>query len=485
MFAGAVVPKFCLLGLVLLMAAPSWPQANTAPAQPVSPQAGTNQTATNPSTTNQSAASADNNNNDTDNSVRDDRMLTPAPVSGQPFPTEPVSEERSNYLRYGLSFTSAYTDNALGAVNGHRISDVSYSLAPTVAVGETTSHAHLLVSYAPGFTFYQRTSALNEADQNALIGLEWRLSPHVTVTARDSFQKSSSVFNQPDLGSAGSVSGGTEGGNFSVIAPLADRLSNSGNAGISYQFGPNSMVGASGTFSNLHYPNPTQVSGLYDTSSQGGSAFYAWRAGKMHYFGATYQYQRLMSYPSAGLSETQTQAAILFYSLNPTPRFAISVFGGPQHSDTIQPPSQSQPSPELKAWNPEGGASAGWQGRVSTFAVAYNHSIASGGGLIGAVHMDSATAFVRQQVNRSFSASVSAGYVQNNVVGSVLPGTYSGHSFSGTASVQQQVGQHLGVQLGYTRLHQDYSNVAVIALTPDTNREFVSLAYQFARPLGR
>ena len=56
---------------------------------------------------------------------------------------------------------------------------------------------------------------------------------------------------------------------------------------------------------------------------------------------------------------------------------------------------------------------------------------------------------------------------------------------SGTASVQQQFGQHVNVQLGYTRLHQTYSGVAVLATTPNTNREFVSISYQFSRPLGR
>jgi len=30
------------------------------------------------------------------------------------------------------------------------------------------------------------------------------------------------------------------------------------------------MVGANGTFSNLHYPNPAQVPGLYDAATRGG-----------------------------------------------------------------------------------------------------------------------------------------------------------------------------------------------------------------------
>src|ERR1019366_1251311 len=190
-------------GLLVLSAAPLWSQVDNTPTQPAPGVTGTDNT--------------------------DDRMLTPPPVSGQSYPTSSASEERSNYLRGGLTFTSAYTDNAVGSITGHPVSDVSYSVAPFVALDETTSRLHFVLTYAPGVTFYQRTSSRNEADQNASIDLQYRLSPHVTFSARDGFQKSSNVFNQPDLASAADVSGGAQQPNFSVIAPIADRLSNSGN----------------------------------------------------------------------------------------------------------------------------------------------------------------------------------------------------------------------------------------------------------------
>ncbi len=76
-------------------------------------------------------------------------------------------------------------------------------------------------------------------------------------------------------------------------------------------------------------------------------------------------------------------------------------------------------------------------------------------------------------------------YAQNDVLAATPLFSGNGHTVSGTASLQQQLGQHLNLQLGYTRLHQDYSSVAVLAATPNTNREFVSISYQFSRPLGR
>ena len=457
--------KQLFLGLILLTVVPVWAQVQGAATRPLLAMGGG------------ADNSADNNGSDSN----DDRMLTPPPVSGQTYPTAFTSEERANYLRGGLAFTTAYDDNVLGeAVNGHPVSDVSYSLAPMVGLDESTSRMHTVLTYAPGFTFYQRTNSRNEADQNASIQFQYRLSPHVTFSAIDGFQKSSSALNSPDL-SVGGVSGGASGANFSVVAPIADRLTNSGNLGLTYQFSLNSLVGASGTFTNLHYPSPAQVPGLYDAESQAGSAFYSFRIARRNYVGAVYQYQRLTSYPTAGLDETQTHAVLFFYTLYATSRSSISFFGGPQHYDTVQPSAVAS----LSGWTPAAGASFNWQSRLNSFALSYSHGIASGGGLIGAVRLDSATASIRQQITKTLSGSLAGGYAQNDLVGSLIAGAGNGHSITATASLQQMVGQHLNVQLGYTRLHQDYKSIEVLSAIPDTNREFVSFSYQFSRALGR
>jgi len=128
-----------------------------------------------------------------------------------------------------------------------------------------------------------------------------------------------------------------------------------------------------------------------------------------------------------------------------------------------------------------------WQGQFTSLAASYLHIVNGGGGLINAVQMDAANVSLRQQLARSFSASLAGGYVQNDVVGGLSPiagGSTNGHTVSGTASVQRMFGEHLNVQLGYARLHQSY-NIAAISSNPDTNRESVSISYQFSRPLGR
>ncbi len=452
---------FSRLIAVLLLTAPVWSQVDTH-AQPV-PAFGL----------------------DSSPDISDDRMLTPPPVSGQAYPTAPSSQERSNYLRGGVIFTTAHTDNALGSLTTQPISDVSYSVGPTIALDQTTSRLHTILTYAPGFTFYQKTTSRNEADQNAAIDFEYRLSSHLTFSARDGFQKSSNAFSQDGISAQG-VSGATQGGNFTVIAPLADRLSNTGNVGVTDQLSLNQMIGASGTFTNLHYPDPAQVPGLFDSSTQAGSAFYSVRVSKTNYVGATYQYQRLLSYPAAGVNETQTHAILFFDTFYASRRFSLSFFGGPQHSDSVQDlTSGTTTAPTPSMWTPEAGASLSWQGGRNNFAASYAHTIAGGGGLIGAVQMDSASFSAGQQITKKLSGSLGGGYSQNNQLDTELPAANSGHSIYGTVSLQQQFGQHIGLQAGYARLHQSYSNVAVLATAPDTNREFISISYQFSKALGR
>jgi hypothetical protein len=452
--------KLVCLGLFLPVATPLWSQIDNTPgAVPAAVDADSSST----------------------------QMLTPPPVSGQSFPTTPTSAERSNYLRGGLAFTTAYTDNAIGSITGHPVSDVSYSIAPFITVDESTPRLQLISTYAPGFTFYQRESYLNEADQNAAFNVRYRPSQHVAVSVQDIFQKSSNVLNQPDPASAQQVSGATQQGNFSIISPIADRLSNSGNAAVSWQFAANSMVGASGTFTNLHYPDQAEVPGLFDSSSQAGLIFYSSRISKKHYIGISYQYQRLLAYPLDHQNETQTQAALFFYSFVPSSRFSISFFGGPEYADSGPQFADlvALPAPASRTWNPTAGASFNWQARLSSFALSYSHLITSGGGLIGAVRMDNVVASFRQQLSHTLSASLAGGYAQNEVLVPSPVFSDNGHTYTGTVMLQQQFHEGFNLRLGYTRLHEDYAGVAVLAATPDTNREFVSIAYQFSRPLGR
>jgi hypothetical protein len=410
--------------------------------------------------------------------VADSRMLTPPPVSGEPYAVEGTAETRSNYLRGGINFASAYTDNVLGGATGHPISDMSYSIWPTLALDKSNSRLHSVLTYSPGFTFYQRVSSRNEADENVGADLQYRLSPHLTVSLRDSFQKMSNVFNQSDPVSGNRIFGSAPAPIAAVIVPVADRLTNTGNAVITYQYGLNGMVGASGTFSNLHYPSSAEVPGLFDSSSRTGSAFYNHRLSRKHYIGATYQYQKTLVETE---SRIQSHTLFLFYTIYLKPTLSLSLSGGPQNSEVIQ-----STLPAVRTWSPAMTASVGWQGHHTSLAASYSRMVSGGGGLLGAFHSNNGNLTASWQWARTWNIGLTGAHsTYKNLDPLAFLSNPGGHSISGAVSIRHQLGEHLSIEAGYSRLHQSFRNLAVTSLTPDTNRGFVSIAYQFVRPLGR
>lgn len=415
-------------------------------------------------------------------------MQTPPPVSGEAYSIE-VGPERSNYLHAGLVFSTAYNDNILAGTGTHPVADTSYSISPTIALDQTTARLHQTLEYRPGFTFYQHTSELNEQDQILAWNLQYRLSPHTTAIARDSFQKSSNVFGQPYSFLGGAVSGATPSSLTPVVAPIADQLWNVASAELTHQFSRNGMAGASGVFTNLHYFDPTQVPGLSDSNSHGGSAFLSYRPARSQYLGATYQYSQIVgtlpgtqSKTQNGIeSEIQTHAVLFFLTSYLKSGLSFSVSGGPQYYDV----SQASFPPE-RSWVPAVAASMGWQSRRASFAASYARLVSGGGGLIGAFNSNMANISARWQIARTWTVGPLAGYtLTKNVSPSMSQLNPGGHMVFGTMAVEHPIHQRLLLEFGYTRLHQSYSSIAAISSAPDTNREYFALSYQFTRPLGR
>src|SRR5271157_489020 len=408
-------------------------------------------------------------------------MSAPAPVSGQAYSTAFASETQSNNLRASLTFSTVYSNNLLGGENP--VSGATYSIWPTIALDANTTRLHWVFNYSPGFTFYQNISGRDQADQNVALNFQYRLSPHVTVILQDSFQKASNPFNQPNPLSATTVTGSAPAPNQAVIAPAADQISNAANVQLTYQLSANGMAGLSGTFSNLNYPNPAEVPGLYNSSSTGGSAYYSRRLSEKYDVGVSYQYMDISAYEAGGHSNTQTQTQTIsvFCTAHLKPTLSLSLSVGPQHSDATQsplPPSRSSATMAM--------ASLGWQGQRTSLAGSYSQMITSGGGLAGAYHSNIANVSGRWQLSRTWTVGLGASYsLYKALTPAFLGSTSGGHTLSGTVSAQHPLGEHLTMQAGYTRIQQSYEGIAAISAVPGINQEFVSISYQFARPLRR
>jgi hypothetical protein len=406
------------------------------------------------------------------------QMRTPPPVNGDSYPTATGSEAKSNFLRLGLMVTTSYSDNVLGDAL-KPISDVSYLIDPLIAMDKTTSRAHLTFSYTPGFTIYQQTSVLNQTSQFLTLASAYRLTRHSTLSLQDSFQYTSNFLDQPDL-LATDVNPVSSTPLYNIIAPVAGQLANGARAEFTYQFSMNGMLGASGTFTQLHYLKTTDNLGIYDSKSGGGSVFYNRRLSKRHYIGGSYQHSETVAYPINAKSTIQSDTFFLFYTIYLKPTFSFSFSGGPQHYVISQ-----FPIPGYGSWSPTLTGSMGWQGRHTNFSANFSRVVGGGGGLVGAFQSLYLGTSGRWLFARDWSVGFTGSYVNNkDVTPSGLISTEGGHSILGMASGQHQLSQRWSMEFGYTRLVQIYSGIPVVSRAPYTNREFVSFSYRFARPLG-
>jgi hypothetical protein len=409
----------------------------------------------------------------------DSYMTMPVAVSGGFYPTGVASQTRANFLTGGVIATAAYDDNVLSNGAAHPVGAEIYTIWPTLNMLIGTSRTQGMLSYSPGFTFYDPTSDLNSVTQSAVANFHYRVTPRTTLGFQDSFQQNSTVFSQPYTLSGATVSGTSGAGTPIVILPYAGQINNSVSTEIGYQVSRSAMIGASGSYSFFNFTNTGPEFNLYDSTNAGGSAFYARRLGRSQYLGVAYGYNQSETTPVP--TTTRSQTGSVFYALALPNRLTISLKGGPEYATTDSPGN-----PTSQVWAPSGVASIGWQTPRTNFALSYSRAVTTGWGLLGVYTTDAASASAQWQMTRRLTGGVNASYANVQIANKqVISSLATGHNIFGQASMQYQLSEHVTAVAQYNRLHETYSTISEVAADPDADRAAVSINYSFRRPLGK
>jgi len=408
----------------------------------------------------------------------DQAMIAPPPVSITGDSVAFTSEsQRSNYLRGWISVEGSYSDNIFTSSPAE--GDASYTITPDIAFDMARSRLRWDLRYSPGFTFYQRFSSEDQVNHDFSTNFQYELSPHVTLSLQDVLAKTPSFSSFLQPGTVGDGLNLGQAPSFLVVPPLVSTLSNSGSGQITYQFAPNAMMGVGGDSYELYFLGNSPLPGLSDSSVRGAQAFYSYRLGAKHYFGVHYNFEDMLAH-SSGL-ETQVQSQTAFYTLYLGARTSFSLFGGAQYADT-----EGFGLPALIGWSPTEGGEFHLQGINNSLAISISRSISTGGGLQGAVKSSTGNISFRHQFTPHLTGSLQSTYSLNNVLqpagGQIET---RGHTLYLGGSLQRLIGPHFGVELGYNRVNQHYGSVGAISNNPNADRGWISISYQFARPLGR
>ncbi len=410
-----------------------------------------------------------------DGATADSEMVLPASISGDGVSTQfAAAGERSNYLTGGLSFLTAYDDNPL-ATTGNTVSDVSFGVLPFIHLNETRSRLRWQADYSPGFTFYRKLNERNQDDHNLGLDLEYRLSQRLTMRLRDAFSKTSNFLGAPGL-SQSETFGPVQQSNLTVITPVLNRISNLGSGELSYQFGPNSVVGARGLSSELHFPD--ESAGLADSHSQAAEGFLAHRISNIHWLGMTYRFQRILT--DTNNMQSYTQAMLVSYTINVTPTMTVSLFAGPQHAETTGLGLVANPR-----WLPAVGGSYTWQSNRMSFGGSVAHRISDGGGLAGAVQLTSFDASFRYRWLRYWELRLESSYGKSDLLDTFGLPAQNSRSAIGLIAVSREIGEHLTIEASYLRANQTGLGTSGSTVAFDRNRPQMSISYRFSRPIGR
>jgi hypothetical protein len=211
------------------------------------------------------------------------------------------------------------------------------------------------------------------------------------------------------------------------------------------------------------------------------SAFFSRRIGRAQYVGLTYKFDKTITEPIR--TYTQTQTVFGFYTVYFTRSFSLSVMGGPEHYTAWSPTTVKTGS-----WTPGVEGSFGWQTKRGNVATSFSHVVSGAGGLIGTYHADTAELTGRLLLSPRWSAGANMEYalLRNVLTGPVAEGfAGGGHTLSGGLYLERRITEHLEAQAGYGRFHQSYGGIPSSRAFPDSNRAYLSVIYQFNRPIGR
>lgn len=412
----------------------------------------------------------------------------PALLGGPKLSVELRSEtERSNYLRGGINVGATYDDNTLLTPHS-QLGDTTYSVFPNIDLELVRSRMSWKLDYAAGLTVNQRLSTRNQASHDLSFESQFRLSPHVSLRIAEDFFLTT--------GSSDAVRGagtdfGNGGPNASVLTPVSQQRSTSTVAEVNYHFALNDVVGASGSYYNLHFNDIPQGFILSDSRTASGSAFWLHGFGR-NWLGVDYRFQRVTFDPVEGNSvggETRVHSILAVDTIKLPNRFSVDGFIGPEHSENRGLVVGGSGAPQqFSDWSLSAGVDVGWQKDHTSVAVGYSRQISDGGGVLGVVRLQGVHGSVRQQLFPGWAVGFGASYGRNDSVTLPTAGSPSSvNSASVGASVERNLGRSLSLRAGYNHDFQEQIGVTDPAQqgSAHRNRVSVTLGYQWSRPLGR
>jgi len=329
---------------------------------------------------------------------------------------------------------------------------------------------------------------------------QFRISEKLTLQVGERYLRTNSWFPGLDANSTAGPGNVIQQPNQSVLTTETLIANNFTNLNLVYQASDSTVAGVGGSFNTGNFSNVVTAlnQSLFDNNAGTASVYVQHRVQGNNWLGITGSVQRIVT--TGGVKEGADNASVqLFYTFAPSAHTSLSLFAGPSYF-TSQAETEiiisilGVPVPipvtiPSKGWGANGGATAGWRSQRTGVNAVYTHRISDGGGLTGATRSDGVTINFRRQLSERWTANTMMLYGKDNSVSILYGGSF--RMITGTASLNWMLTRNLSAVLSYGRDHlsnsfdSTLSGPGITAQTFDDNRAWVSISYQFTRPLGR
>lgn len=412
-----------------------------------------------------------------------DRPAAPKdPESNSRYVTE---QPESNGFAVELHSASSLDDNLLGD-NAHRLRDYVFEEGALFSVWTNKPTWKLGLDYRPNALFYRTYNALNEVDQRLDFNNEFHAARHLIFRLKDSLDYTTGVLEPQTNESVTLPIGSSPTLNTTIVTPFARQFANDASGEAEYDSSYRSSFHFSGEhgfrrFSNVGNVNPGVVASLFNTLSDAGGASYDYRVTRHFTTGLEYRYQNLQF---GQLFHDKTHSAFLKVLWDTTPHVTLSLFGGPEYSDSagqFLTPSTNPLQPgnvattlKTKQWNPGGGGSVTFRSDQTVFRLTGQRLVADGGGLLPAVMNSYGGAEIRQRMGGAWDVVLSASSARSVALQGAT-GKGAINTQTAGLAIEHSLVQSLSLHVGYNYFRQRTNQFVPLAFDADRDRFTIGL----------
>ncbi|MGH9825368.1 MAG: hypothetical protein ACREDR_19225, partial [Blastocatellia bacterium] len=279
------------------------------------------------------------------------------------------------------------------------------------------------------------------------------------------------------------------GTNNTIYLPSVRRTSILSNGEFSYQLSERTNMGFGGSFNHQGYQSTPQsgpTTSLVYSQTATGNAYISHQFSARNQLGFHYVGQ-VLRFPDQN-ARTTTHSFLVSEQLNFSRQSVLSIYAGPEYSLTF---NQVQLNlgfviitipVRANQWSASGGVIYSWTGQRAAVVLNYTRGISDGGGLVGAVNLNSGTATVSWRLTPRWNLTSSIAGADDQLLG-VKNGPNELRTYSANAGLSRQLSKNLSMNLTYGR----FNETGALGNFPIGNHDLVSgsITYSFLKPLGR